>query len=538
MTDEGGQAGEETSAEEPVEGGIKFPPGYDDSYLIAARRKAPFIGEIRGRWYDLPFLALDATLRSWPRRVMSRRVRHRLGQWRTALVRLNDHDRNKAWDPQDPLHNVTVPDDEHVTVPAIWVVELFPPSATADLAALYDSYPPMMASLHGGSSADYLAETRASGGYQWSRLADVDQYRRPDFASVELISMQLGTGLTAVMGRFRLTASTAQQLDHEWHRPHEPELRRTSHGRMADDREFAFYNQTQRARRKLHDDAREWMGRHCGGFFRNRSTPQPLVDVLLLEQHDPTQQRGDGRILRGLGLSSVFAVIESQDVRKLLLAPSGRSQTDNILDKNTWALWGNRVVAAGERSGMNIYGGEPDSAAAVAHRAADETENLLLAIAVDHMVDALRARYTSVRDTAGQHQAFSPKQLSDLRQDMLSLSLDLATTAREMAAWWNAPGVGVPRFKFRYLDEDEARFDFTEELRDSQLATLTDLVAAETSLRGILSTVATLGAARAAHRTGRLALGVSALSLSTTLLLSSPGPHAVIAVIVRWFIDN
>ncbi|OBC06983.1 MULTISPECIES: hypothetical protein [Gordonia] len=529
--DEDGQA-----AETPSDGGIQFPSGLNDSYLEAARQKAPFIGELRRRWYDLPFLALDAALRSWPQRLMPQSVRRRLGQWRRELTRFNDHDRNKAWDPADPMHNVTVPGDEHVTVPAIWVVELFPPSATPDLATLYETFPPMMVTFGGGSVADYLADTRGGSGH-WSRLQEVDRYRRPDFASgVELISMQIGTGLTAVVGRFRLTVAAATQLDNEWHRQHEPELRRTDHGRVADSREFAFYNQTQRARRQLHDEARRWMGINCGGFFHNLGTPQPLIDVLLLELHDPTQERGEDRILRGLGLSEVYAVIESDQVPKLVLARSGRQQTDNILSKNTWALWGNRT-AAGAVTDMH-YGGTPGSADAVAYRAADQMENLILAMAVDHMVDALRGRYTSARDTAGQHNAFSPKQLSDLRQDMLSLSLDLSTTAREMREWWDSPNVAVPQFTFRFLDEDEERFDFTERLRDSQLRSLEDLVAAESALREILTTVATLGAARAAHRTGRIALGVSGLSLTTTLLLSRPGMDSVIAVVVRWLVER
>jgi hypothetical protein len=48
--------------------------------------------------------------------------------FRNLISRFNDHERNKAWSRDDPMHVYSVPEDERVAVPSIWVVELFPPS--------------------------------------------------------------------------------------------------------------------------------------------------------------------------------------------------------------------------------------------------------------------------------------------------------------------------------------------------------------------------------------------------------------------------
>jgi hypothetical protein len=37
--------------------------------------------------------------------------------------------------------------------------------------------------------------------------------------------------------------------------------------------------------------ARQWMNERCAGFFAQSSEPQPLMDLLIVEQHNPTDGR-------------------------------------------------------------------------------------------------------------------------------------------------------------------------------------------------------------------------------------------------------
>ena len=82
-------------------------------HLHDAYARIPEIGRWH-RWYDLPYRTL-----SW-------------------LLPFNDHERHKVCSLDDPRENVFVPDEEHVNVPGIWMVELFPPSEFASLEDVLD----------------------------------------------------------------------------------------------------------------------------------------------------------------------------------------------------------------------------------------------------------------------------------------------------------------------------------------------------------------------------------------------------------------
>jgi hypothetical protein len=268
-----------------------------------------------------------------------------------------------------------------------------------------------------------LSQTRAGQGYDWFTLGFVQAPRSrnlvgdshiqwvPDlFSGVELTAIQLGTGLTAVVAQFHFTEESAASLDREWHRQHEPQLRRQGGHLIADDREWNAYSQTQRERRRPHDAAREWMANNCPGLFAQAREPQPLVDLLIVEKYEPPggrpSTREESSALRALGLTMLHRVITSPVVPHFALIPTELELSPTLGTGRTWALWGNHAEAVASRPSLTMYGGSNEFEA-LAHDVDDDVRDVFLALSVTEMVNLMRRRYTNLRDTARrQHAAF------------------------------------------------------------------------------------------------------------------------------------
>ncbi|MFV8233964.1 hypothetical protein [Mycolicibacterium fortuitum] len=544
----------------PRSGGLVLPSWYDDSHLRAAFAAAPAPGERWTRWYDLPYVVLRwCAGGEGRRRVLPRWLHLRILQLINVFHVFNTRDRHKVWSRDDPAHNVTVPDAEHVTVPTLWVVELFPPSVAAELRAVVKTFDAGVGVLGDSTAEAVLAESRAGQGYSWFRLASVTApesraQRLPDpFSSVELTALQLGTGLTAVVAQFHLTAAAATDLDREWHRDHEPRIRRQGLRLAAEDRKWSAYSHTQQVRRHTHDLARQWMRRHCPGVFAAAREPQPLMDLLIVDEHKLGQRpsRAGDSAFRALGLTAHRDLIASPHVPQLAVHRTDPVLCPTLGTSRSWALWGNRTEVARARSDLSMYGGESDIAGAIGRAVDDDIRDFLLALSVTEMIETLRSQYTTVRDTARrQHDSFSSRYLKVLSNTLLTLSIDVASCKVDVPAWWNrAAAQGIARFGFFDLDghhtgpdgvpDEELRleFDVTDRLRTDHTADLAALSEADHTIRDILATVASLGAARDTHRVGLLALLVAGLSLvvaAATLLVTAPGAGSIADHIWHW----
>lgn len=565
MNDEEASAKDEAASElghEPVvergnddgPSGLKFSDCYDDSFERVVSAAVPDIDSTWCRWYAPPFRLLGWVAYSRPGKLIPRRLRDRMHGWRTTLIRYYEHDRNIARSVEDPMHNLVVPDDEQVTVPALWVVELFPPSSAADLTQLVRKFKPSVRLFADENESEaLLSDTRAGQGYDWFHLAYVQargsKWIVPDgregalpegFEGVELTAIQLGSGLTAVVGQFHLTEGAAVALNAEWHRPHEPSLRQGKH-LIADDRKWSAFSQTQRVRRQPHDAARDWMRQTCPGSFVQSGGPQPLIDLMILEKASPQQDlRGPNQhTMRALGITQVYRAIVSPVVKGLALAKTEPEMCPTLGTSRTWSLWGNRAEAVAASPGLTTYYGA-DEYRALAHKVDREVRDIFLALAVTEMVSEMQRRYTKVRDTAREHHtSFSAEYVQRLRQTLLTLSIDLASTSTDVPAWWERHRGGIPPFYVVYPgdDDDERQIEFTERLRSRQCDDLARLGTADTTLRDILSTVATLGAAGDSNKVSRIALAVAASSLfvtAMTMLVTTIGPDSVAAHVWEW----
>lgn len=465
-------------------------------------------------------------------------------------MQFNELERHRIWDPNDLLHDFKVPADEHVVVPGLWVVELFPPSTFNRLeqAIRRNGWDKQrrMTGIHEGNE-QMLLKSRSGSGWRWWSMATIQdtkgQHFIPDgvrmklpaeFSYLELKAVQIGSGLTAVVAHFRLSDQGRRQLDTAWHLPHEPELVRRNGRLQAEGRMWAGYRNTQTARVRPHDLAREWMRDNCPGFFAESDSPQTLIDMLLMDKHDPTGDDADhdrekSDAFRALGLTEgdIYRYT-STDIPKMTLVPSNTSMAPAMGTDRTWALWGQREAVVDSASHLDMYGSDTDRA--IAHRFGDAIESFLLSLSVSDMLQTVEAQYSLIRDHARIHHGrFSAKVTNDLRKQLLTLSIDISTAQRDLKSFWRAR----PRFEHEaeftieyaprlWSDKsDEGRrlgpIHMNTELRKRQTQWFKHLTAADRDYRDILSTVAALGASVDASSTGRRALWVALVSLVVAL---------------------
>lgn len=404
-----------------------------------------------------------------------------------------------------------------------------------------------------------LQRSRSGQGWTWWRLAEItdidSEYWFPDgtrerlppqFDAVELTAVQVGSGLTAVVGFFHLTSEGSREVDVVWHRSHEPHLLRGKGRPKALSRMWAGLRNTQLARRAHHDAARKWLAKRCPGFFSANGEPQPLMDLLLLEQYDPMpsdpRERSLSDALRAIGLTEhTVRHRTSPQLPRMLL-----SQAEPVLcpdlGERTWALWGQREAIAAADKHLNHYGSDVDQA--IARRAHDSMRNLLTLLSVSYLQDIVEERHAVMRDSARtRHGKFKARDLRQLRTSFLTLSLDLTSMARDVEEFWGR----------KWRDADDAQFvsslapwiiredvkrgskspspiRMNDELRESQEKRFSQLIESDRDYRDILSTVASLGASIDTFKISRVAIWITFVSLIVALaaiLMAEPESDSV-----------
>lgn len=540
----------------------------DDLWDVPTRYSSPM-----RLW--LPFLVLKWFVTSWRDTVTSRRTRDRVYRGLTNLIARNELHRYKAQARDEHRSNLSLPDDEHVTVSALWAVEIFPPSAANQLTDVVEKYGVVTFFDTADEPDIVVSQTRAGLRDRRSRLLPIinrgsrSQFhgarigRLPEpFSAVELTMVALGTGLTAVIAQFRYTDAGARALDEEWHRPREPRLRREGPHVIAEDRRASARSHTLEVRRQPHDCARAWMTENITGHFVQAGAVQPVIDLLIVDKADPTAPRptsivGEYRnyydqveaALRDLGIAfhhgsaMVSAVLPKLVLEPTQFGPHFLTRQRASWETPSWTLWGSRDALAEIHPPSRP---DPDVSDALAEdlpwMVSVETEYLITALAISEMVTAMQDQYAKLRDTARrQHDSFSGRDIQKLRRTLLTLSVDLASAAIVVPAWWERNARLVPEFSESFqgavLLTAEPVLPFTKHLEMQQIKDLALLREADLTTRDILSTVASLGAARDTHNLGIVALAVASLSLivaTITLLVTVPGSDSIFGQIWQW----
>jgi hypothetical protein len=527
------------------------------------------IGQGR-RWYDFPYRLLASLQYSWPKNLLPRSTRDYLNYLLNLLVPYNEHERNVSLSREDPFHNVFVPMDEHVNIPGLWVVELFPPSEFDRLSAAiernaWDRHRIRIGT--GQANSEILERSRSGQGWTWWKLAEIagansggwfpdgtHEKLPEEFGAIELTAIQIGAGLTAVMAYFHLSEDASRRVDQTWHADHEPQITR-GHGRpKAEDRMWTSFRRTQGSRQELHDAARSWLAKRCPGFFEANGEPQLLLDLLLFDEYDPIPgTRADRQFsdaLRALGVTGQDVLHRtSPDLPQMLLAPVEGDLCPALEGERTWMLFGRRDSVANSVQHLGMYGqGKNQALAHFVHR---RIRNFLLLLAISEFIGVTQKGLSALRDEARtRHGRFGRRDLKQLRLNLLTVSLDLASVARDVSTFhhrrWRDEGDAQvsldysPSIVTQDAREGRKRFepvDLNEELRKRQADEIVQLLAADKDYRDIVSTVASLGASIDVFTISRIAILVATASLSValvTLVVSTTGGHAAFSGLDRW----
>jgi hypothetical protein len=547
------QSGEETAKSDVGDENLAgaHQTRHDAEYIRnKVRRSFELVPEIgtRWRWYDVPYRLLSWMLKSWRRKVLPVRMRHRINGALNFFLAFDQFERSKVQPLDDPMENIIVPEGEEALQGGIWVAEFFPPSY----------YSPLLNSLKkngwdqrnyagalDGTNAEQIARARRGEGFRWARLGTVasphSRYLAPDakretlpeeFELIELTAVQLGSSLTVIVAFVRLSERGQGALSAVWKGQHEPTLEwRGLRRPNVENRYFAAIQATQRERQRLHDLARNWLTDRCGGYFANTLPGQPVVDLTLFREFNPLDpiRREFGDALRALGMGEVFLyhIVSPQLPGAVLVQGEALRRPFEPL-RNCWGVIGScdEVNKQSDRPG---YGTKPYSVSTLAAMHDDAVRGFLLYTAIEQYGRQLRETASEARDTARiRHREFKPRQLEQLKRELLTDSLDLPMVARDTESLWSPGwrawnGITVESVPIPGTFYPSEKFDVIKRFGESRKSNFKQLLDDDAAYRGVLATVSALGASAATARLGRRALFVSGTSLlvSITALLVS-----------------
>lgn len=517
-------------------------------YLHKAYAAVPEIGKGR-RWYDWPYRVFNTLLSSRLGKRMPSVIRGHLSNGLNYLLPYNELDRDRAWS-REALHNLIVPPNERVAIPSLWIAEVFPPSEIHNLIRAIDDHGWDKKRVQfgmGEPNQEMLERSRQGAGWSWWRLGSIvdtsvkysdfeSQKQRlpPDFQHVDLVAVQFGSGLTVVLAHFHLSELGAGRVDRVWHAVREPRMVR-GHGRpRTEDRLWSGIGETQESRRALHDLARGWMSGNCPGSFAHSHGKQPLMDLLLLNEHDPSKgERPDHLFnwaLRALGITgSDVTWITFKQLPGLLLEQVDTGLCPELNGETTWTLWGQTDSVVTNTHNLGAYNG--DRHVAIAHLVDDSMSNFFARLSMSHFLRLKTSQNASLRDTArSRHGRFSRRDLQRLRDSFLTSSLDISSIMRDVESF-NAPSqfLDEPTFLRNIApwiqSETKERggtprepINMNQELREKQITEAKELMTFDRDYRDIMSTVASLGSSIDAFKIQRYALGVAVLSLTVALI--------------------
>lgn len=490
------------------------------------------------RWYDIPYRLLFSLQNSWRRKIFPRSWLRRLNRALNFFVVFEEYDRWEATPRDEPMDNLIIPATEEVNQGGLWIIEFFPPSYSTMLTRALQKngwgkhdYFRMME----GSSAEQIAKARRSHGTWWSRIGTVSspqsRYLLPDaheenlpeeFDHIELTAFQLGRSLTAVAAFVTFSEYGTGALNRVWKAEHEPFFKwRGLRRPELENRYFSAIRATQSERKRLHNLARTWLSKRCGGYFADTDEGQPVIDFTVFAEFDPTAEnalRNPSEPLGSLGIEdhSPYNYVSEQTPDAVFLPGYALRQTEDAL-RNSWAMVGHYKTLSMSDNEPNY--GKPHSVPALAKSRDWAVQDFLLRIGVRQYVKQLRATFSAARDTARtKHGQFSPRQLEQLRHELLTTSLDLPAVARDtelLSKWHRITVNAVPLPGDPYPPEE---FNLIERFEEERSSAFEELLQEDLAYRDVLSTAASLGASAADARLSRRSMIVAAASLAVAFI--------------------
>jgi hypothetical protein len=434
------------------------------------------------------------------------------------------------------MYRPSIDQDEHVTMPSIWVVEFFTPSNIDQLTAaihrngwdepsyvVFEDNREALEQSRQGTAPSWwplIALSSPNAGFTFVSNSQVRKLPG-EFRSIQLYGVPIGDGVTAVVAHFLLHDVSKMVVDRELHGDHQPDLIRVP-GRLtsAQDRRTITYRDTQRARSNLHNVARRWLRQHCPGIFALADESQPLMDLVLFDKSDPfdafrgpeIRKRKERDELRAVGVSDHYSAWWESTVLPGLVLESTDTRMMPYLDgERTWSLWGNRSRAVtGSRSAQLGRGDE----SGLAHNVDDTMRTFLARLAFSDLLTLLKSQATAARDSARRtHGKFRKKDLEVLRKQFLTTSLDLNTIQRDVESFskegpyrWREPDFYQDRERWKEHQRKYAAGNSAVKPTRKKMTKLARLLKRPTPTPAKLDPVSLNDILRNSHRSGAVKL--------------------------------
>jgi hypothetical protein len=474
------------------------------------------------------------------------------------------------------LDDFLVAGSEHVRMPSLFVIEMFPPSEIGNFKRAQKKYGWSAAQLRlYPDLATKLDEARSGSDDSWSWWKPGAVARRgfrapintdpvirklpSDFDAVEFKAFQIGEGVTAVMAHFYLTDAGASRLDTVWHRNFNAAINWGKFGGkwpQASGKKWVAFRQTQETRGSIHDAARQWMRKHCPGAFAANGQPQPLLDVLIFDELDGTLETRPDEIvhdaMRALGLPHTQDIERSDRLPGMVLAPAEVFFDSEMEVRRTWSVWGQRAAVSTALESYHKSRGLKPGDRSIVHYVMKVVEEYFLRLSISELLSVYQGRYSTLRDTARRsHTRFRMKFLKELRSNLVTLSLDVNSIDRDVRKF-NRYGWAMDDAQFVMQDAPYSAalhvargipvmepVNLNKRIHRRQTDMLATLADIDRDYRGILTSAASLTGSMQSLRWGRVALWVALASLAvaaTTFLLSEAPHHTTqFHAVVEWF---
>lgn len=469
---------------------------------------------------------------------LPRPIRQSISKPYNWLLQYDHLDYVRSRDPKEAFGSISLPENEKVSLPAIWVCEMYPPSYAESLkdAIKRNGWLSSSRQTFPGQEVEaYLDQARTEAGLGWRVIARIRSRKAPnspsfgtirkrlprEFDSINVDFFSLGSALSAVVATFTLSNDATGSLEKVILGPHEPRVIRDHGFTRVEDRYTRGINEVHDARRNLHRVAREWMSSTIPGVFATEAdNHMPAADLIVRfgSSQTPDYRDKNRGYLSALGMDEI--VESSCDDLPGIFIMEYRPNHTTSNDRDTWSLSGEfNAILKDDDFGFN---GGARTLSGIIYRVDETFKPLLTRMAISSLLQLKMRRSATSRDIAsstyGHHPVRSSKRL---RESLLRHSLDLlevASDIRELAADEGRYAWSVPAFRnqfSRWLRANDERTGTTsrpynallvDELREYQLRTADLLVARDAEARNILGTVVTLNSSIDNVRSQRLTL--------------------------------
>lgn len=225
--------------------------------------------------------------------------------WREAS-RLHAHDDARSRAERDPLENAetSLPADEDVRMPALWITELYTPTTVDNLlAGLRPFALKELGRPKGLDVLHWVHQARRSGGFSYRHLLPVYDKRRSTSrfvgdglfdrlpAGIDAVDATLyavTSSVTALVACFQLEADAAQEIGQILNRDVSTRVVRHHDGLYTASSPFWLkWREIEAWRGGVRRDAAAWLARRMPGFFHSVGAPPPTLELLLTDQYRP-----------------------------------------------------------------------------------------------------------------------------------------------------------------------------------------------------------------------------------------------------------